>query len=320
MSTTQSTKEEPTRSRLSVSLDRILPHQSSDAFKEASYNEVDYRHTKESEIEFEPGPEPLPDIETESPVSPSLHEAAPQPLRFDRPESKTKRVGGKRSGVALLLATLSIGGLAYVWHAQHQQVLDFGAEKSDMAKMFASIGDEINGALSAIQNIELWRPEVDAAIEKVESINARQIASDKKVANLEARLAEQNTAVANLQVALADKEQTIGNLRQSLTSIASEQQKLARAKSSPAPSSSRSPVQESYRPPSPDISTTIAGATVQSIDTWGSSQFAILLTSTGEWSSVPVGGTVDGWELTGITDSYALFSQGPRKLKVKIGG
>jgi len=318
--------QEPNRSRLSVSLDGILGKED-DAFKEASYSEAEYPRKEENAVNAGTAEDELPpshDREDDSKPGPVVEEqassAVSEPLRFDRPEQKTKRVGGKRAGFALFLSLVSVGGLGYVGYTQYQQSLAFGAEKEDLTAMFSTVGDDLNGALAAIQSFELWRPDVDEGISRIDAVEAGQLASARKLVELEAMLNAQKSTVTGLREQLVEKEQTISELTQSLSSLADKQKQLAVVKAASKPVPTPATQQRSSRPATPSVSNTIAGATVQSVDSWGASQFALLLSSGGDWSTVRVGSSFDGWEFAGAFGNYALFTQGTRQLKVKIGG
>jgi septal ring factor EnvC (AmiA/AmiB activator) len=246
-------------------------------------------------------------------------EKAPTPLRFDM-EKKEKRVGGKRASLALLLSLLAVSGTSYVCYNQYLQSADLAQGNEDAFKLIGSLSDDLNTNTLDLATLKSKTVIFEEALQGFTLLEKELADQRKKIANLDSVTRSQNQEIAEALASLQQSQDHLEALKSNFQGLSQSQKeivkiaerKIAQARVAPAP--------EHTEPSRPIISSTLGTAAIESMDSWGNTQYVVIRDSSGEWISVRKGNTYDGWLFTGATNEYAVFTRGDRTMKVKIGG
>ncbi|POP51571.1 hypothetical protein C0068_16680 [Zhongshania marina] len=249
----------------------------------------------------------------------SIQDKKPKPLDFSKPE-KTKTVGGKRAGLALLLSMISVGASGYFGYQQMLQSKNLTRETEDVSKIIGSISEDLNTNTLSLSTLQTRTAVLETEAQRVPELASKVSSHEQKISQLQSSSAQREKTASELSVALRDSNEKLAALNASYDNLSQQQRQIAQVARQKV-AQPESPVRSRpSSPPAPIIATALGSAVIESMDSWGHNQYVVMMEPSGDWISVRRGTTYDGWLFTGANNDYAIFTRGDRTMKVRIGG
>lgn len=279
-----------------------------DEFEQARSSEVadEFEQASQEQINVD-GNEEIAHVHRD-PVADRIEMSA-TPERVSKSTQKKVKTPVSRVGVAALLVSLvavAIGTFSVV--SQKQFIASNDAYRDSVEQAIGSLTTKTD-ALSV---------EVKGAQKEISSNN-------KAISSLESL----STEMAGYKASLEAMRSNITELKQSVDSnskaIGEQQLAIASAKESLEQLSNKMVIQRQPVRKAPlvrtDINTTttlLEGASVASIDSWGTQSYVMLKESDGNWLPLSEGDYFKGWRLEGTEEGVAVFRRGDKTTKVIV--
>lgn len=255
--------------------------------------------------------EPVMPAEVTAEVNEALDKAANQSKEQPEPQKvasrkKAKSSRGSMSAIALAFSLVAMAGAGYsVWHQQGygQEVSSSLVSVDEAIGSLTSRTDEIYAGLSdAEKTIALTTDR----LAKVESQAALSQTNKSSIDGMAGALKELTGRTDEHQNTLTKYGQEYADLKQKFSSLSKR-------------TKSTKKVVRKVAPVVKDDPTNIEGATLSSLDMWGTRRSAVLRDANGQWVPLTQGDFYKGWRFTGIHGQEALFKKGSktRRLTVK---
>lgn len=287
----------------------------SEAFQEAGMPSMDSENLSN-------GPEPIHEsndgpLHIESAESVHSSDVEPEPIPIPPKPSKQKPVkpkvvktgnGGKVLGVTAVVISLS--ALVFSAYIGFQQSNGVESIRQSMVGMTESIFDlnlrneEVSKGLVDTQSA------VDANNTKIATLG--QLQSD--IRGIRGALNGVQDELTDIRAGLNNQRKILDEHRSDIDWVSKEVKTL----------SERPPVRQVVREvriaPQAKVQTqsTLEGATLASIDTWGSQPYVVLRDDTGDWVPLQTGDTYRGWYLQSASGSEAVFKAGTKTRRMVV--
>ena len=295
--------------------DKSAEHE--EAFKEAGLTDSAPETDKEFEdldLDFynEPseapqkneGPEPVPVVE---PAAKSAKQVKPAKRSKSPMPAKQSKSGGRLlSGAALTVALIALIGSGYVGFQQATGEVDVRQSIAGMKESMTELtfsNDEIASDLSDTQSVVQVNGSRIATIEQFGSdLQMLQTA----INGIQDELVGIKSGLENQRKILDEHRLDIDNVDKQVKTLNERPPTRTIVKQVKAPA------------PQPQAAPTLDGATVASIDMWGSQPYVVLRDRDGGWIPLQTGDYYQGWRLQGAVGNEAIFKSGSKTRRMTV--
>lgn len=231
--------------------------------------------------------------------------ASPEPDIQSTKKSSTNKISTAFSVLAFLMAVIAGGmvGYLYVHHLGFEVAIS-----EDVNAVEGAIGDLTSRADKHVGEIAQLSNDVSAIQNTVADINAMR----SEVGDLKDSLIEVQSTIEDLSKSMGDQQ---GHISEHGNAIETLQKDLKILKDRHA---AKKIVKTPVVKKPIDDPTKIEGASVASIDLWGTEPYVVLREDDGGWVPLTMGDYYRGWRFAGATEHGAMFKRGGKKKTLQV--
>lgn len=228
--------------------------------------------------------------------------------KLRKPDGRWKLNGvGVAASIAVAISFFSVTLSSYAIRSQDriEELSKNGIEYLENAvgtltSRTDELAADLNGAKRTIEENSASAGRLETVISEIEGVKVA-------ISNIKSEMLEARSALDDQKNALALQKAQVRELEVRNVEITKA------AKASPKASPKKAYVEQSKD------HTSLEGAIVASIDTWGAQPYVMLRESDGDWVPLTMGDLYKGWRFTGaISSDGALFKKGNKTKKLKV--
>jgi hypothetical protein len=225
-------------------------------------------------------------------------------------KTSEKNTSGKGlSGAAIVLSLIAIAGSGYSILSQDGIKQRLAEGNATVESSIADLTDRTDLVQSSLSGMKQSIAENSSDINRLQGIEGEVLKLHESINSIRSEADQVSELIQGHKTTLGEHDEQIANLQSDVKRLASKPKPVAkktttRAKAKPKPVVTNS--------------NSIEGATLSTIDQWGSSSYVVLRDESGDWIPLQRGDKYKGWRYSGSTGEQALFKKGSKTKKLRM--